>query len=369
MLVSVGVVARKCGAVGHFEHVVARGAEIDLARHDGLDRIRLRCRRLRRKPDIVLADRDRGALARRKRGADHLQGHARKGDVVAVARGALDDIAGADEARHEFGFGPRVNILGRAELVDPAAVHDRDQVGRGHGLGLVVGDVDGGVAIFVMQAADFEPHLLAQISIEIGQRLVEQQRLRFDDQGARQRHALLLSAGEFAGIALRQRFELGRGQNRREFFRNGVAVHFAQAQAVDDVFGHRHVRPQRVALEDHRHVALFGRQRARFRGHQPVADMDLAVGRFQETRDQPQRRGLAAAGGAEQADQLSMVDFQGDVIDHRKRGKALGQATQINRRQSSPPVLVLAGVNARLGMPVYGQLRVGKGALASEAAK
>src|SRR6185369_17471608 len=62
--------------------------------------------------------------------------------------------------------------------------------------------------------------------------------------------------------------------------------------------------------------------------------MDLAVGRFEETRDQPQCRGLAAAGWPEQADQLSMIDFQGDVIDHRKRTKSLGQAAQINGRQS-----------------------------------
>ena len=78
-----------------------------------------------------------------------------------------------------------------------------------------MGDVDRGVAIFVMQPADFEPHLLAQIGVEVGQRLVEQQRLRLDDQRARQRHALLLPAGEFAGIALRQRLELCRGQDRR----------------------------------------------------------------------------------------------------------------------------------------------------------
>src|SRR2546430_10446275 len=62
--------------------------------------------------------------------------------------------------------------------------------------------------------------------------------------------------------------------------------------------------------------------------------MDLAVGGFEKARDQPQRRGLAAAGGPEQADQLSMIDFQGDVIDHRKRSKSLGQAAQINGRQS-----------------------------------
>src|SRR5882757_50330 len=62
--------------------------------------------------------------------------------------------------------------------------------------------------------------------------------------------------------------------------------------------------------------------------------MDLAVGRLQETRDQPQRRGLAAAGWSEQADQLPMIDPQRDVIDHRQRTKSLGQAAQINGRQS-----------------------------------
>ena len=65
--------------------------------------------------------------------------------------------------------------------------------------------------------------------------------------------------------------------------------------------------------------------------------MDLAVGRFQEAGDQPQRRGLAAAGGAEQADQLPVVDPQRDIIDDRQRSKSLGQATQFNGRQSTPP--------------------------------
>src|SRR6478735_11569937 len=55
------------GAVGHLHHVVARGAEIDLTRDDALDGIRGRSRRLRRQFDIVLADRNHGALARCQR--------------------------------------------------------------------------------------------------------------------------------------------------------------------------------------------------------------------------------------------------------------------------------------------------------------
>src|SRR5882672_11482627 len=77
--------------------------------------------------------------------------------------------------------------------------------------------------------------------------------------------------------------------------------------------------------------------------------MDLAVGRFEKARDQPQRGGLAAAGWAEQANQLPVIDPQRNVIDHRKRAKSLGQAAQINGRQSPHShSYFLARISARL---------------------
>ena len=127
---------------------------------------------------------------------------------------ALDDIARADEAGDEFRARPVVDVLGRAGLLDPAAVHHRDEVGGGHRLRLVVGHVDRRVAVFVVQAAHLEAHLLAQIGVEIGQRLVEQQRLRLDDQRARQRDALLLAARQLAGIAVGERLEPRGGEDR-----------------------------------------------------------------------------------------------------------------------------------------------------------
>src|ERR1700712_2091566 len=57
-------------AVSDFDHVVARCAEIDLTGHHGLDRVFRRSRRLRRKPDVVLADCHRRTLARRQRRTD-----------------------------------------------------------------------------------------------------------------------------------------------------------------------------------------------------------------------------------------------------------------------------------------------------------
>ena len=51
---------------------------------------------------------------------------------------------------------------------------------------------------------------------------------------------------------------------------------FRMLQAIGHVLGHRHVRPQRVALEDHRHVAPFGRHGALRRRQDLVADRDFA---------------------------------------------------------------------------------------------
>jgi hypothetical protein len=50
----------------------------------------------------------------------------------------------------------------------------------------------------LLQRADLLAHLAAQARVEVGQRLVEQQHRRLQHQRARQRHALLLAAGEFA---------------------------------------------------------------------------------------------------------------------------------------------------------------------------
>jgi len=60
-----------------------------------------------------------------------------------------------------------------------------------------------------------------------------------------------------------------------------------------------------------------------------VADADFAAGWFEEACDQPQRRGLAAAGRPEQADQLAVIDRERDVINRDKRSEPLEQAAQL----------------------------------------
>ena len=97
--------------------------------------------------------------------------------------------------------GSRIDLERRAELLQPPAVDDRDLVGQRQRLGLVVRDIDEGDAGAALQLLQLRAHALAQLGVEIGQRLVEQQDVGLDHEAARQRDALLLAAGQLVRIA------------------------------------------------------------------------------------------------------------------------------------------------------------------------
>ena len=77
-------------------------------------------------------------------------------------------------------------------------------VGNGAGLLLVVRDEHGRHLRRALDAQDLFAHLDAQFRVKVGQRLVEQQQLRLLGQRPRNRHALLLAAGQLARLAPQQ---------------------------------------------------------------------------------------------------------------------------------------------------------------------
>ena len=95
-----------------------------------------------------------------------------------------------------------VELERRADLLDVAGVQHHDLVGHGHRLDLVVGDVDHRLAELLVQLGDLEPHGAAQRRVEVRQRLVEQEGRGLAHDGAADRDALALAAGELAGAAL-----------------------------------------------------------------------------------------------------------------------------------------------------------------------
>ena len=67
----------------------------------------------------------------------------------------------------------------------------------------------------LMQLGDLSSHLNAQLGVQVGQRLVQQEDLGLTDDGAAQSNTLTLAAGQSLGLTVEQVLDV---QDRRGFF-------------------------------------------------------------------------------------------------------------------------------------------------------
>ena len=96
----------------------------------------------------------------------------------------MEEIRAADKTRDKGVGGVLVQVALRAHLLHLTVGHDDQSVGHGQRLLLVVRDHHGGEPQLLLQLTDLDAHFMAQLGVEIGQRLVEQQNVGFDHQGA-----------------------------------------------------------------------------------------------------------------------------------------------------------------------------------------
>ena len=127
--------------------------------------------------------------------------------AVSPSLAAVDEIhlRRADEAGDEVVCRRVVEFHRRADLLDLAGVQHDDLVGERHRLDLVMRHIDHGRLQAAVQPRDLETRVDAQRRIEIGQRLVEQEELRFAHDGAADGDALALAAGQFGRDGARDR--------------------------------------------------------------------------------------------------------------------------------------------------------------------
>jgi hypothetical protein len=274
--------------------------------------------------------------------ACHVGGHgkldvAELHDHVAVPRleRRLREIHGRrpDEARDEEVLGPVVDLRGRADLLQDAVPQHRDPVAHRHRLDLVVGDVDRRDAEPLLQRLDLTAHLHAQLRVEVRERLVHQERLRLADDRAAHRDPLALAAGELLRPPVEQVLEPE--QRRRLAHASPLLVprRACEAQAEPDVLRHGHVRVERVALEDHRHVAVALEHVV----HPLAVDRQRPVADVLEPRDHPQRRRLAAARRADEDEQLRLADLERQLLHRLEPVRiALRQPVEDDRRHGYP---------------------------------
>ena len=224
---------------------------------------------------------------------------------------ALQEVGIADKVGNELTDGMVVDLVGGTHLGDLAGVHNDDLVGDGHGLGLVMGDIDGGDARLLLNAADLGTHGDPELGIQVGKRLVKQQHTGLHNQGSCQGDTLLLAAGKLVrhtGFHAGQAHQL---QDVRYLLLDDILGKLTQLQAIGHIVKNIVVGKQRVALEHHGGIPLVGGQLIDLLAAQPDTAL---VGAF-KAGDHTKRCGLAAAGGAQQCDEAARLDVQAHLID------------------------------------------------------
>ena len=217
-----------------------------------------------------------------------------------------------------------VELLRRRHLLQLAFAHDGDAIAHGHGLDLVVRDVQRRHAELVLEAADLGAHLHAQLGVEVGQWLVHEKRLRLAHDRAPHGDPLALAAGEGARLAVEEVLEAEDLGCMPHSLVDLVLRHLPQPQPEGDVVVHLEVRVERIVLEHHRDVPVA-------RGHvvhDLVADRDGALRDRLEAGEHAQRGRLPAPRRPHQHDELPVPDLQ----VHARHG---ARATRVDL--SDPP--------------------------------
>jgi hypothetical protein len=166
-----------------------------------------------------------------------------------------------------------------------------------------VGDVDEGDADLLLDALEFDLHILAEFQIQRSQGFVQQQDLGAVHQGPGNGHPLLLPAGEGVRTAALKPLEtddfqhfhdpvpdFGFGNPLRPSPRGGTPLH---PQSESDVLKHVQMGKQGVLLEDGVDLPPVGREII----DPHTVKEDVSRHRCRETANNPQRGGFAAPAG------------------------------------------------------------------------
>ena len=172
-----------------------------------------------------------------------------------------------------------------------------------------MGDEDAGNADAVDRILQPVAQFLADLGVDGGKGLIQEQDLGIRCQSPGKGHALALTAGELVGITLfhaRQADEVDHFQDPLPYLLFRPLLDF---QAEGDVIENGHIAEQGVVLEDEADAPLGSGNVV-----DPAAvDEDVAAVGILQAGQHAQNRRLAAAAGTEEGDELALVDAKGNV--------------------------------------------------------
>ena len=156
------------------------------------------------------------------------------------------------------------------------------------------------------------PGLLAQLGIQVGKGLIQQEVGCLFHNGPGQGYPLFLSPGEFLGVALGQSIQLENLHCLVGPLGDFLGVQFLDLQAEGDVVPYSHVGIERIALEHHSDVPFAGSQVV----DPGTAHVQVTAGDGFQSGNHPQGGGLAAAGRSQEDQPFSGLDGKIQVPDH-----------------------------------------------------
>ena len=194
-------------------------------------------------------------------------------------------------------------------------------------------DEDRGNAGALLNPANFLSHFKAQARVEVGERLIQQEQARVLDQGAGDCDALLLTAGKLGRLAVHQHIHVNQfGDFVGALDALGLR-HALRFQRETDVAHDRHVRIERVILEDEADAALFRRHGR----HILIVKVNFAAADGQNTRKHVEQGAFAAAGRAEQRNQFAIFQSCAEFADGGNVSKTLCDMIENNAHRSYLP--------------------------------
>ena len=188
---------------------------------------------------------------------------------------------------------------------------------------------------------------MAQLGVQVGKGLVEKQKARLHRHSAGQRNALLLTAGEHMRIGAGEMREADLLQHLGDPF---LALGSLQSVETEgNVLFDAEMGKERIVLKDQADAAVLRRALAARLGDDLLFHGNAPGLEALQTGHQAQHRRLAAAGGAKQADDLSLAQAEREVPHRQGRAIAVRQTIDVERPHRKQRVHTVKTLVARAG--------------------
>jgi hypothetical protein len=194
------------------------------------------------------------------------------------------------------------------------AVRDvHDAVHHGQQRIHVVGGKEHRDLVFAGQLAEHRHDLLLAAQVEVGQRLVKQEKLRPGDQRVRDQHALLLAAGQLAdprvGVSVRTDIGQCRLDQLPALPRRPVPPGEGEPEPVPVKAQRHHVAGAQ------RHIGVDDKLLRYVPDGLPV-DEHSSARRLDEAEDDAEQRGLAGPVRSDDPGEIALLERERDVAEH-----------------------------------------------------